>query len=332
MNGKTNLVMEKSKNTKLTWIKKKDHFVYYPKAKLCIEALEEIYRDSLPEQEEDKQFFKDLGVLNDFPYDMEGISLIGYSGAGKSAIIAEFIRRHSIKNTSSYDSVYEEYPVRYSLLQSADTGLKGLYSALLKPFLPRSHHAKLIHKMTRNRDSIKSFGLHDQLVYYLEITNVKLFFIDEFQHAGRGRHSQAILDQLKRTMLASQTPFIPVGTPEVVNILSQDHQLANRCPVKSFSNLDYWNFEKGQKDFRAFLRGYEGFLPFPEPSNLFSKDLAKIIFDKVRYNQGKYKETTNLRDLTRYLRNVAKIAIKNDNQQISEKLLLATPYESSVGE
>ena len=263
---------------------------------------------------------------------MEGMLIIGYSGAGKSAIIAEFIIRHSIRNNSSYDDIYEEYPIRYCLLQSASTGLKGLYSALLKPFLPREYHTKLVNKMSRNRDSIRSFSLHDLLVYYLEITKVKLFFIDEFQHAGNGSHSQSIIDQIKRTMLSSQTPFIPVGTPGVVKILNQDHQLVNRCPVKSYSNLDYWNFDKGQREFRAFLRGYEEFLPFPEPSQIYSKDLASLIFNKVSYKRGKFKNTTNLRDLTRFLRQVAKKGIEEDLSLIDSKMILSIPYETSTGE
>jgi len=117
LNKETNEIMEKSKELKALWARE-NHFVYYDKAIKCLKRLEWIFEQAFIAQEDA------------FPSDLEGLSIIGDTGAGKTSIIDEFIKRHS----SSYNSSYHDNYTKYCMLKDSDVGLKGLYTALLKPF------------------------------------------------------------------------------------------------------------------------------------------------------------------------------------------------------
>jgi len=304
LNVSTNTIMQTTKKEKIDWVKK-NHFVYHPKAKACLDELHWIIELSA-----DKD--------SDFIVDQEGMSIIGYSGVGKSAIINEFLQSYSVE-----PYLEKEYFIgKHCLLKDSITGLQGTYSALVAPF----GHPYGNHYIVRTR-RIRVSELENILLYLLRTTRVKIFFIDEFQHV-RGRNLQAILNQIKRTMLESGIPFIPVGTPEVADILSLDDQLADRCPVKDCTHLDLWTYDKY---FRRFLKGYEQFLPFPESSNLSSKALSRHIFDKVKYDfiitsdgrklEHNHAEKTNLRRITRFLKRSAIIALRQNLDCITEQII-----------
>ncbi|MFX1257491.1 MAG: TniB family NTP-binding protein [Promethearchaeota archaeon] len=299
LNESTISFMEKPIEAKIQWIVD-DHFVYYEKAKRCLEQLDWIYEQSI--------YIKD----DDFPSDLEGLTIIGDSGAGKTSIVKEFIRLHSVEHHASY----EAYPVAYAMLKDSITGLKGLYSSLLSAFNhpfadPDSFKYK---KVTIDQ-------LEEVLVHTLKNTKTLVFFIDEFQHAS-GRSQQAILNQLKRTMLVSRVPFIPTGTPDVKKVLQLDLQLADRCPIKNYTELTNWEFDN---EFRRFLAGYEKFLPFTEPSNLSSRLMAELIWNRVKF-QIKGTIITNLRHLVRYLKKVAVRSLRMGNECITEEIINDTSY------
>lgn len=292
LNNETRKIMDGSLEDKVRWVQE-DHFVYYPKARACIEEL-----SYLLWQQKNRSF----------PSDLDQFSIIGESGVGKSSIIREFIQLHPIKHYKTH----ETYPVAYCVLRNSITGLGGLYTALLSAF-----NHPFANPGTRKYRQIKLSELEDALITTLKRARTKLFFIDEFQHA-LGRHQQALVDQIKRTMLVSQVPFIPVGTPKVENILQLDFQLADRCPVKEYSRLDNWKYNK---EFQGFLEGYEKFLPFPEPSGLASEESAEVIFKKVKFPNAK---ETNLRHITRFVKKVTTRALlKNHDKILKEDLVEA---------
>jgi hypothetical protein len=241
--------------------------------------------------------------LDDFPSDLEGLSIIGESGAGKTAIVQELLRQHSRKHHSSR----EEFPVAYCMLKDSCTGLKGLYTALFSAYgHPYADPESL------KVEHVTVDQLEETLIHTLKKTKTRLLFIDEFQHA-RGKNQQSILNQLKRTMIISRVPFVPVGTPEVESVLSLDAQLADRCPVNEFSTLRYWSFDS---EFRKFLAGYEQFLPFPVPSGLGDKNTALSIFEMVQLSQGQFEGMTNLRHVVRFLKKTAIRALINKHEAI----------------
>ena len=167
------------------------------------------------------------------------------------------------------------------------------------------------------------------MIRCLRNTGTRMFFIDEFQHV-LGRNQDDILEQLKHTMDFAKIPFIPMGTPKVLEVLRADNQLMSRCPITTFShlhNLTYGN------EFIDFLKGYEKFLPFPEPTGLGDGEIAKAIFQKVRIPeeelielyeeygtitslQSKKKVQTNLRNTARYLMMFSTIALNRKQKRI----------------
>jgi hypothetical protein len=298
LNKMTIPYMDKSQQEKSKWIIG-DHFIYYQKAKKCLEQLDWIYEQS---------FY----IKGDFPSDLEGFTIIGDSGAGKTSIVKEFIRLHSPEHHRSY----EAYPVAYCMLKNSITGLKGLYSSLLSAF-----NHPFADPDTFKYKKITIDQLEEVLIHTLKKTKTMLFFIDEFQHA-RGRNQQAILDQLKRTMLVSQVPFVPVGVPEVEKVLQLDHQLADRCPIKEYSKLTNWELNN---EFREFIASYEQFLPFPEPSDLSSKSRAMLIWDRSKFSNGNG-HATSLRHLVRYIKKLAIRALRKNLDCITEEVIIDTSY------
>ena len=109
----------------------------------------------------------------------------------------------------------------------------------------------------------------------------------------------------------------------------QDNQLAERCPVKSYSHLTGWNYnsrnkgnQKSKREFRKFLAGYEQFLPFPEPSNLQNLKLAKRIYDlAMGYNLHKSrtskKNEVSTRQIARVLKVLSSRALEMDSACIT---------------
>lgn len=301
LNLKTNEVMNASLGDKLTWVAN-NHFVYYPKATLIIEYLDRIYNEMIRRK-------------GDFPSDVRGLTIVGDSGTGKTSIIQEFIRLHN--ETNDLMNPFN-HKIGIAVLESGITGLRGLYSSILQAFGSEYGNMKLV-KQWR----VRVHDLETVLLDYLRRGRLKMLFIDEFQHTSRLRERTDVIDQLKRTMLVSQVAFIPVGIQQgVKDVVEQDRQLARRCPIKSFSQLDYWTYNE---DFRIFLREYEKFLPFPESSDLSSKDLSKLIFGKEKYEhptQGI--DCTALAELTYFLKDVAARALEMGEDYITTNRIRRT--------
>ncbi len=290
-------ILEKNIQAKIRWVRM-DHFVYHPKAIQCLNKLNWIYEQTFVYDD-----------TEDLIHDMEGLSIIGDTGLGKSSIINELRRTHS----RQHNPTYEKYPVAYCLLKDSITGLKGLYTSLLSAY---GH--PLAKEQALKMSNIKISELEDVFIDMLRKTGTKLFIIDEFQHT-KGRNQRAILNMLKRTMLASQVPFIPVGMPETKDILDTDMQLSNRCPVRPYSHLKFLTFD--DDEYIKFLDGYEKFQPFPEPSDLGSDDFAEIIWNKVEFPKP-YLGMTNRRNIAILIKTASVIALRNNHKRIEEEDLL----------
>ncbi len=124
------------------------------------------------------------------------------------------------------------------------------------------------------------------------------------------------------------------GYPNLNDGINQDLELKNikmEYPKLSSKKvkilLETRIREKQQKNieirgrFRKLLLGFEQFLPFPEPSNLSSPQMADLIFEKVQFTNidegpaGK----TNFRKIAWFLRNAGNLALKRHHLQITEQ-------------
>ena len=294
LNEETIPIMEKSIEEKIAWVRK-DHFVYYPRAMKILDELRWILEQVYYNNDED------------FPSKQAGLTIIGDPGTGKTTLFHQFMRILSCK----HDPPNDGYPVKYCIMKDSVTGLKGLYSSILSAY---------DYQYSFELENMTTTQLEGGLIHILKKSGTKLLFIDEFQHT-RGQNLRSILNQLKRTMSISQVSLVLVGTPEMLEILHLDPQLADQCPIKDFSVLGYWHFDEG---FRKFLATYEGFLPFPEPSNLSSMDLASEIFEKVKIENGR-EEETNLRRVVIFLKKISVVALKRGHDKIEEEDIREIP-------
>ena len=323
LNAETNAIMGKSYEVKLDWINR-DHFVYYDKAYKVLDELERVYHQALP-------------YYTDIPTDQNSVGIAGHSGTGKTMILREFQRRHSNRpdpppNQLNNHNGSFRWLVAYSLMRDAITGMRGLYSSILGGI---GHPYGDFDIVTQKK--IQIAALEDTLIYLLKQGQIRVFILDEFQHARSKDYAMQIsfLNQLKRTMLECKVPFIPVGTLNVITVLSVDDQLPNRCKITENTLIDYWD---NDDQFKEFLGGYENFLPFPEPSNLSSEDIANKIFGKVKFphpdavrpelkplHSIEKANKISLRDLVKYLKKIASMALYNELDCITEETIDATP-------
>ncbi|MHA1427917.1 MAG: TniB family NTP-binding protein [Candidatus Helarchaeota archaeon] len=335
---------KRKRSFKEHWIVKEWHFVYHEKAKNCIQQLNYIYRQTI-ETPRDGLFEMVFNGLTDDAADertlrdWEGMMIVGEGGTGKTSIVQQFIRLKKQKP----DAVFEHYPVQYAVLKTSIAGLKGLYSALLEPFNSAYANPEAV-----KRKQVSFDEMEKALIHHLKVTRTRLMFVDDLQHSRLGRFRQAIIDQLKWAMVMSQVPFVFVGTPDVEFILSQDPQLGERCPVKTYSRLEWFRYPEGdekpenkeyRREFRGFIRRYEEFLPFEEASMLYEAEIAKLIFDKIKYGNPKYPddknienptqprpdEASSMRRLVNYLKKLAVTAVWKKQNKITRRLILETP-------
>lgn len=136
-------------------------------------------------------------------------------------------------------------------------------------------------------------------------------------------------------MEEARVAIVPVGVLSTEEFLGLDTQPAGRCPIKEYSRLNYWEFpditpnmleglnnnsQIERKMFRNLLKGFESFLPFPEPSELYSRNMAELIFEKVKFTkieEGPYGKT-NIRKIAWFLRQVGDLALSRNHYRIEE--------------
>ncbi len=302
LNEETKAIVEKNLEEKLNWVRHK-HFIPFSKAMKCLGYMEWLYERGK------------IDIDSEFPSDMDSFTIMGDSGSGKSMIADEFINMHKHQSYSDH----EEYPVAYTVLKAGVTGLKGLYSALLTAVRHPMADSDLISSKKITIDYLEELVIHTY-----RATKTIILVIDEFQHL-LGPNQQAIINQIKRTMLLSRVRFIPMGiTQDTKKVLGFDIQLANRCPVKRFSHLELWS---NDVEFRKFLLEMEHFLPFPEPSDLSKEDVADYIFNSVQFLEGPIVGKTNLRNIVQFVNLTAEFALNHYHKKIlKEDLESAREY------
>lgn len=328
----------------LGWIQSEDHFVYHPKAQKCIKDLKRLYYKYCPvdnNQISVDNYFSKIGLkVPNFASDIVTMSIVGYSGAGKTALLKEFWRIMDVElkqlqiEAEELDNQFMRYPMVHTVLRNTSSGLKGLHYSLLSPFLDGSIINAQFRSWNGKKAKIRVIDIQSQLLYFVKATRVGLYLIDEFQHAGRGAYVKSVIDDLKTILLDSQIPYIPVGTPETLQVLALDDQLAQRAPLPKHGFIDYLSYSQG---FLKFLEDFENFLPFREPSELASEDKASLIFDKICYDADLYKDQapykadkTNLRQITGFLRKVAENAFYKKMDSISFDLIEQTEWTNQL--
>lgn len=115
-----------------------------------------------------------------------------------------------------------------------------------------------------------------QLLYE---AGVMLLVLDEIQDVLRTtpRQRQATLDVVKFIMNRLRIPILALGANPAAVAFREDPHLNARF---RHEKIPLW---KSNREFSTFLRGIEGFLPFPEPSNLSIPESRSLI---LKHSEG----------------------------------------------
>ncbi|MCH8618030.1 TniB family NTP-binding protein [Undibacterium sp. TS12] len=144
----------------------------------------------------------------------------------------------------------------------------------------------------------------------VEVLETRLLIFDEFQHmlAGSLLKQRKFLNAIKYLGNLLQISCVVSGTPETLNALQADPQIANRFePVF----LPKWKLDA---DFLRLLVTLESLLGLKETSNLAQEKLATLLLATCEGNIG---------ELCFLLRKLATYAINSGEERITENMFKA---------
>lgn len=175
------------------------------------------------------------------------MSLIGYTGAGKTSIIKEYCRTHNKKG---------EFKKVLSIVVPENCTVKNLASRILSAIGdPRPTHG------TRE-------DMENRIKYYSDRTQVELIVFDEFQHISvRGSSSRQYdaADWIKTQVEVLKKPILFSGLPEVENIFVVNPQLETRRKGKIQLSPFSLKSEEGREAIHLFFHSINQRLPLPKP-------------------------------------------------------------------
>lgn len=194
----------------------------------------------------------------------ECMFIFGPTGAGKTTVCREYLKRHP----RTADSEGVRVPVLTASIPSPAT-VKSLATKLLfelgDPLADRGTTSSQTLRLT---NLIKACG-------------VEMIILDELQHFI-DRDSQKVLrtvsDWLKTLILDTGVPIVLVGLPEAEGVLESNPQLSRRFANRHYLQPFSWDTQEGSTEFRKFLHAVESRLPFKEKSHLADIDLAERFF------------------------------------------------------
>ena len=220
---------------------------------------------------------------------MPNLAIIGATNNGKTMLLDNFLRRHAPNANPTIDKI--KIPV-LMIQTPPDPDEVRLYGALLEKlqaFGPIREPADI--KLRRLQFILKD--LHTQMI-----------ILDEFHHAlaGSPLKQRKFLNGLKYLGNELRIPIVVAGTPNGLNALQTDEQIANRFePVF----LPKWNYDQ---DYLQLLASIEHILDLRHPSKLTSPDLAKAILMESEGTIG---------EIMRLIRRLAEQAINAGTERIS---------------
>lgn len=224
---------------------------------------------------------------------MPNVAIIGETNNGKTMLIENFLR----KNNPPPDPNAENVTLEILMVQVPPEPDEGrLYNAMLERlWSPGSMKEPTDSKLQRLK----------LLLFRLE---TKMLVFDEFQHAiaGNATKQRRFLNAIKYLGNELQIPIVALGTPEALNALQSDPQIANRFEPMY---LPKWKLDT---DLFRLLFSIEPKLGLKNPSNLAARNMARLILDASEGTIG---------EIMKLLRVLAIYAIKSGDERITEDML-----------
>lgn len=224
---------------------------------------------------------------------MPNMAIIGETNNGKTMLLQTFCRRHS-----PTEEAFLEHPtLPVLMLQSPPEPNEGrLYADILTRLFSRVG--------SREAPDAKLQRIR-MLLTNLE---TKMIILDEFQNtlAGTGARLRRFLNGIKYLGNELSVPIVVAGTPETLNVLQSDPQIANRFePVF----LPRWELDD---DFLRLLATIELRLSLRHESGLYKPQLARRLHEESEGTIG---------ELMKLLQLLAKDAISTGREVINQEMV-----------
>lgn len=224
---------------------------------------------------------------------MPNMALIGETNNGKSRLLDRFV----VKNTPEFDPNSENtvLPIMHIRLRG-EADESRLYNAMLDRLFAGG-------PMREPPDTKLQ-----RLIELLTKLQTKMIIVDEFQHAivGTPHKLRKFLNAFKNLGSELQLPLVVAGTPEVLNALQADPQIANRFPPR---HLPKW---KNSDDFLSLLATIQLKLKLRNEYDLTDEDLAVRV---LTLTEGILGEVVAL------LTDLAVLAIRTGEERITVQML-----------
>ncbi|MBS0251301.1 MAG: TniB family NTP-binding protein, partial [Proteobacteria bacterium] len=220
-----------------------ERWILYPKAKMVLERLEELYSWPLRLR-------------------MPNMLIIGPTNNGKTTLVTHFMRSRKPWRHSGYKDERTIIPV-VKIQMPPRPNLPLIYATILEalkvPHTPSAHINKL------QPQALDAFRRHE----------TRMFIVDEV-HDIRNATTQAqyqILSLFKYLGNELQIPIIGVGTEAAAQAFRIDPQMANRFEPYTLPRWDNLNLTL------QLLASFACMLPLKKPSRLIDPQIGKLVLN-----------------------------------------------------
>lgn len=224
---------------------------------------------------------------------MPNLAIIGETNNGKTMLLNTFCRRHA-----PTEDAYLEHPtLPILMLQAPPEPNEGrLYADILTMLFS--------HAGARETADAKLQRIR-MLLTNLE---TKMIILDEFQNAlaGTGARLRRFLNGIKYLGNELSIPIVVAGTPETLNVLQSDPQIANRFEP---AFLPKWDLDE---DYLRLLATIEPQLSLKHRSKLHAPVIAQRLHEESEGTIG---------ELMKLLQALAKDAILSGGETITQEMV-----------
>jgi len=192
---------------------------------------------------------------------MEGRTIIGPTGNGKTSILQEFKDLQRKKSNRSEEDFHEIIYVESPKTPS----VKSLYIEILSE-CGTPEAAK-----SGNTEQLKL-----KVIRLFEDLKIKMLIIDEIHDLLTAKSDRILtqcLNALKGLSNRLQIPIILIGTEKAEEVIKRDSQVLSRYPI-----IHLYKWEK-DIPFLLLLQAFEDSLPLRKDSSLIQPEIAELIYD-----------------------------------------------------
>lgn len=265
--------LAQGKEARLAFIKLR-HWFDYPRATQILERLDEL-------------------VTHPDVSRMPCLMVVGSSNNGKTSIAKVFVAKYP--SVTDAEKAIVKMPVLF-IASLTDPSPFSLFTEIISLMgLPYSSTKDVLKLKIRVYALLKELGVRvlvvDELNTILPLTNAK---------------RAAFLAELRSLSVKAGISVVCFTTTAGARTASHDEAFTNRFPIM---DLPVWELSD---IWREMVRDHEGYLPFPQPSNLSSSSFSQTLLIKADYRLG---------EMADLLEAMSSYAIKNNLPKLTTEVI-----------